>query len=118
MGSKEGEENYIREGMTGQAMVPDESQADVYVHEFWKWGTTAIFDMIYINLDTGSYLRQTYAKDLATKEKEKKNNCLHPYLERRHTFTPMVYSADGIPRTEAVVAQQRLALLLNNKLKR
>ena len=30
----------------------------------------------------------------------------------------MVYSADGIPRTEAVVAQQRLASLLNNKLKR
>ena len=33
-------------------------------------------------------------------------------------FTPMVYFADGIPRTEAVAAQRRLALLLSNKLKK
>ena len=30
----------------------------------------------------------------------------------------MVYSADGIPGMEAIAAQQRLSLLLNNKLKR
>ena len=29
----------------GQATVPDESWADVSVHGFWKWGTTALFDM-------------------------------------------------------------------------
>ena len=71
-----------------------------------------------VNLDTGSYLRQTSAKALATAEKEKKDKYLHPCLEHRRYFTPMVYSADGIPGTEAVVAKQRLALLISNKLER
>ena len=33
------------------------------------------------------------------------------------SFTPKVYSADRIPRMEAVSAYQRLALLLSNNLK-
>ena len=53
----------------GQATVPDESQADVSVHGFWKWGTTALFYMLIVNLDAVSYLRQTSAKALATAEK-------------------------------------------------
>ena len=39
-------------------------------------------------------------------------------LERQCSFNPMVYSTDGIPGTEAVAAQRRLASLLSNKLKR
>ena len=42
---------------------------------------------------------------------------LQACLERRRTFTPMVYSADGIPGAEALAAQKRLAALLNYKLK-
>ena len=38
-------------------------------------------------------------------------------LERRRTFTPMVYSADGISGAEALDAQKRLAALLRYKLK-
>ena len=37
-------------------MVPDESKIDVSVYGFWKCGTTALFDMIIVNLDAGSYL--------------------------------------------------------------
>ena len=37
-------------------------------------------------------------------EKKKKDKYIKPYLERRHSFTPMVYSVDGIPGTEAVSA--------------
>ena len=48
--------------------MPDESRADVYVHGLWKWGTTALFDMIIFNLDAGSYLCQTSAKALETME--------------------------------------------------
>ena len=33
----------------GQATVPDESQADVSVHGFWKWGTTDLFEMRIVN---------------------------------------------------------------------
>ena len=47
----------------------DESRVGVSVHGFWKWGTTALFDMQIVNLDAGFYLRQTSAKALATAEK-------------------------------------------------
>ena len=36
------------------------------------------------------------AKDLATEEKEKKDNYLQPCLERQSSFTPMVYFVDRI----------------------
>ena len=71
-----------------------------------------------VNLDWVSYLYQTSAKALTTAEKDKKDKYLQPYLERRHSFTLMVYYADGITGTEAIAAQKRLALMLSNKLKR
>ena len=70
------------------------------------------------NLDVGSYLRMTPEKALAKADKEKKDLNLKACLERRTIFTPMVYSADGIPRAEALAAEKVLALLLSYKLKR
>ena len=52
--------------------MPDKLQADVSVHGFYKWETSAIFDMLIFNLDAGSYLRQTSAKALEMMEKEKR----------------------------------------------
>ena len=66
-----------------------------------------------VNLYADSYLRQTSAKA----ENEKKDKYFQPGVERRRSFTPMVYSADVINRTEAVAVQQCLASLLSNKLK-
>ena len=71
-----------------------------------------------VNLDKGYYLRHTSEKALATVEKEKKDKYLHTCMECQRYFNPMVYSANGIPEKEAVAAQQRLALLLSNNLKR
>ena len=51
-------------------------------------------------------------------EKEKKDKYLHTCLKCRRSFTCMVYSVDGIPRTEAVASHPNLALLLSNNLKR
>ena len=51
-------------------------------------------------------------------DKEKKDFYLQDCLKRRRTFTPMVYSVDGIPGVEALAAQKRLAALLSYKLKR
>ena len=42
----------------------------------------------------------TPEKNLAKDEKEKKDLYLKAFLERRKTFTSMVYSADGIPEAE------------------
>ena len=55
-GKQEGEDQDDKEGDTGQATMPDESQADVSIHGFWKWGTTTTFDMKIFILDAGSYL--------------------------------------------------------------
>ena len=77
-----------------------------------------MFDIRIVNLDVGSYLRMTPEKALAQAEKENKYLYLQSFLERRSTFTPMVYSADGIPVAEALAGQKRLATLLSYKLKR
>ena len=59
----------------------------------------------------------TIEKALAKAEKEKNDLYLQACLERRRNFTTMVYSADRIPRSEALAAQKRLAALLSYKLK-
>ena len=41
----------------GQATVPGESRVYVSIYGFWRWGTSAIFDMQIFNLDVGSYLQ-------------------------------------------------------------
>ena len=105
-------------GQPGQVVVPAESRAGVSAHGFWKRGTTTMFNIRIVNLDTGSYLRMTPEKALAKAEKENKDLYLQACLERRINFTPMVYSADKIPGAEALAAQKRLAALLSYKLKR
>ena len=88
-------------------------RADISAHGFWKRVTTAMFDIRIVNLDASSYLRMTPEKAIAKAEKEKKDLYLQACLERRRTFTPMVYSADGIPGAEALASQKRLAALLS-----
>ena len=45
--------------------VPAESRADISDHGFWKRGTTTMFIIRIINLDTCSYLFMTPEKSLA-----------------------------------------------------
>ena len=101
-----------------QVVVHAESRAHISTHGFWKPGTTTMFNIIIVNLDAGSYLRMTPEKALAKAEKEKKDLYLQDCLKRRRPFTPMVYSADGIPGEEDFAWQKRLAALLRYKLKR
>ena len=75
-----------------------------------------MFDITIFNIDAGSYLRMTPEKALAEAENEKKDLYLQACLERRRSFTPMVYSVDGIPVAEALAAQKRLATLHSYKL--
>ena len=60
-----------------------------------------MFDIRIVNLDAGSYLHMTPEKALEKAEKEKKDFYLQACLERRRTFTPMVYYTYGIPGAEA-----------------
>ena len=104
-------------GQPGQVVVPEESRADVSAHDFWKRGTTAMFYFRIVNLDAGSYLCMTPAKTLEKADKQNKDLYLQACLEHGSTFTPMVYSADGIPGSEALATQKILTVLLSYKLK-
>ena len=60
-------------GQPGQVKVPADSRADINAQGFWKQGTTAIFDIRMVNLDTDSSLHMIPEKALAKAEKEKKD---------------------------------------------
>ena len=77
-----------------------------------------MFDIRIANLGAGSYLHITPEKALEKAEKENKDFYLQACLGRRRTFTPMIYSVDGITGAEALAAQKRLAAILSYKLKR
>ena len=102
----------------GQVTVPAELRAYISSHGFWKWGTTAMFEIIISNLAVGLYLRMTPKKALAKAEKDKKSLSFQACLERRPNFTTMIYSADRIPGEEALDTQKRLVALLKFKMKR
>ena len=76
-----------------------------------------MFDIRIIDLNVRYYMCMTPEKALAKAEKDKKNLYLQAYLDSRFYFNHMVYSADGIPRAEALVTQNRLVTLLRCKLK-
>ena len=72
-----------------------------------------MFDIRTVNLNAGSYLRMTPEKALAKAKNEKKDLYLQDFLKHRRTLTPMVYSVDIIRGSEALAAQNRLAVLLS-----
>ena len=78
--------------------VPAESRDDVSAQDFWKRETTAMFDTLIVNLTVGYYLILTPEKALVKAEKDKKDLYLQDFLDHRYTFSPMVYSTDGITR--------------------
>ena len=68
-----------------------------------------MFDIIIADLDAGSYLCMKPKNYLAKVEEDKKYLYIQARLEHRRSFTPMIYSLDGIPVTEALTSQRRLA---------
>ena len=85
---------------------------------FWKWGTTCIFDSRITQTDAPTYRGKDPAKVLADAESEKKAKYLQACLDRRRHFTPMVYSVDGMAGDEARAAEKKLASALAGKWKR
>eukprot|EP00957_Ditylum_brightwellii_P202475 15330321-Ditylum_brightwellii.AAC.1 len=99
-------------GERGNHTAPSEARGDVAIHGFWKCGVTAIFDGRISCLDCPTYRGKHPDKVLQDAEKAKKKKYLDACLERRRTFTPMVYSADGMPGDEAEAAEKKMASLL------
>eukprot|EP00957_Ditylum_brightwellii_P062049 4708624-Ditylum_brightwellii.AAC.1 len=95
----------------------EDATVQVPGEEFWKRGTTSIFDVRITNLDTPSHQCTEPEKVLTKAEKEKKKKYLDDCLQRRRTFTPLVYLADGMTGDEVKAAERCMASHLSNKLK-
>ena len=97
--------------------LPD-CRGDLAVHGFWEHGTTAIFDIRITDLDA-PYQRSISAKKcLARHETEKKKKYLDACLGNCRTFTPLVYSIDGMCGPETAAFGKRLAAKLAEKWQR
>jgi hypothetical protein len=105
-----------RAGAQGTEPIP-ELRGDVAVHGFWKRGTTAIFDVRVTDTDTPSAKGMDPLKVLRRHETEKKKKYNALCLARRKTFTPLVFSVDGMRGPEGSAASKRLAVLLSAKWK-
>ena len=104
-----------REEMRQSAEPPKELRGDVSVHGFWAKGQTAIFDIRVTDVDARSYRSTDTKKVLRRHEEEKKKLYNDACLARRRSFTPLVFSVDGLRGQECEAASKRLASLLAAK---
>jgi hypothetical protein len=95
-----------------------ELRGDIAVHGFWTRGSTAIFDVRVTDTDAPSNRNTAPAKVLQRHEAEKKAKYGALCIARRRTFTPLVFSVDGMQGVEATAASRRLASSLASKWKR
>ncbi|KAI2504762.1 hypothetical protein MHU86_9698 [Fragilaria crotonensis] len=95
-----------------------ELRGDIAVHGFWTRGTTAIFDVRVTDTDAPSNRHTAPAKVLRRHEAEKKAKYGALCIARRRTFTPLVFSVDGMQGVEATAASRRLASSLASKWRR
>jgi hypothetical protein len=78
-----------------------ELRGDIAVHGFWTRGSTAIFDVRVTDTDAPSNRNTAPQKVLQRHhEKEKKDKYGALCIARRRTFTPLVFSVDGMQGVE------------------
>ena len=95
-----------------------ELRGDLAVHGFWTRGQTAIFDVRITDTDQPSNRNTDPTKVLLRHEKERKDKYDALCIARRRTFTPLVFSIDGLLCKGATAASKRLASNLAAKWKR
>ena len=95
---------------------PDKDlRGDVAAHGFWKAGCCAVFDVRVTDTDAPSQRGMEPEACLAHHEKAKKRTYLQHCLDRKRSFTPLVFSVDGLFSSECLAAVRRLAFLLAEK---
>jgi hypothetical protein len=103
---------------TTQTIPSPELRGDLAVHGFWTKGQTAIFDVRITDTDQPTNRNTDPAKVLLRHEKEKKTKYGALCIAKRRTFTPLVFSVDGLLGKEATAASKCLASTLAGKWKR
>ena len=92
-----------------QRQVDPNRRGDILVRGFWQAGRECIFDVQVRDTDAPSVRNVEPKKLLAASEKQKKGKYLQACVDRNRNFTPLVYSVDGMPATEAKAAVKKLS---------
>ena len=92
-----------------------EARGDVLIHGLWETGTLCVLDVCITDTDQPSYKDDSSKKVLEGHVKRKKNKYLQACFDRRRTFTPLVYSVDGMACKEARSFEKRITSLLADK---
>ena len=103
----------ITQGSGNQA--GKDSCGDVLVHGLWETGSSCVLDICITDTNVTSHADKTSKKVLETYVKRKKDKYLQACLDRRRSFTPLVYSVDGMACKEARAFEKRIASLLSDK---
>ena len=78
-----------------------EARGDVLVYGLWETGTSCVLVVCISDTDQPSYKDDSSKKVLEAHVKRKKGKYLQACLDRRRSFTPLVYSVDGMACREA-----------------
>ena len=95
------------------------NRSDVLVHGLWKRGEQAVLDTQAVDCNAPS--RRNYMdseKIFESCARVKKLQYLRPCVERRRSFTKLIYSVDGMAGREAQTFEKRTAHLLGEKWER
>ena len=90
-------------------------RGNVAAHGFWHRGTTAIFDIRITDAEAPSQRGTAHHKILKRHEETKKAKYNEACLRRRRSFTPLVFTVDGLRGNEAIAASKKLASRLSSK---
>ncbi|KAL7528270.1 hypothetical protein ACHAXR_002356 [Thalassiosira sp. AJA248-18] len=93
----------------------EEARGDISVHGLWKKSSTCILDMRITDTDSMSYESSTSSEVSEKAAKNKKENYLDACIERRRSFTLLVYSVDGMACSEAKAFKKRIASFLSGE---
>ena len=85
------------------------------MHGLWERGSGCVLDIRITDTDANSYKDISSAKVLERAAKAKKAKYLQACLDRRRSFTPLVYSVDGMVCKEVKAFEKRIACLLAEK---
>ena len=101
------------EGTRNQA--GKESRGDVLVHGLWETGSECVLEICILDTNANSYKDKTSKKVLEEHVKRKKDKYLQACLDRRRSFTFLVYSVNGMACKEAQAFEKCTASLLSDK---
>ena len=85
------------------------------VHGLWETGSGYVLDVCISDTDANSYKDKTLKKVLEEHVKRKKDKYVQACLDRRRSFTPLVYSVTEMACKEARAFEKRIASLLSDK---